>query len=135
MTENTTGARVLHGLLVLNGAASLAAAATLALFPTAIPGAVGISVNSSQNFILHLLAAAELSIGVLCLLAWRSNDRNAIRQAVTVLVVLHVTSGLAGIAAVVEQADPLILWNVAVRLAMVAALGWSAILGFRRKLP
>lgn len=40
-------------------------------------------------------------------------------------MVFHLASGVAGLAAVAEQASPLILWNAALRAAMIAALGLS----------
>jgi hypothetical protein len=118
--------KALRWLLVVNAAASLAAAVVLATAPGAIPAAVGVALERSQYLIAYLLAAAELSISTVCVLALRSKAATAIGQAVRVLIVFHAASGLAGLAAMARGASPSIAWNVAVRLAMIAALAWFA---------
>lgn len=133
MTEDRSAPRLLRLLLAINAAATFAAAIVLAIKPAAIPGAVGISLSPDQNFIAYLLAASELAIGILCFLALRSRSREAILQAVIILIVLHLASGVAGLAS--ASAHPLILWNVAVRIAMVLALGWSAKIFARQVAP
>jgi hypothetical protein len=86
---------------------------------------VGIDLPPSQNLLAYLLAASELAIGSLCLLALRSRNPAILRLTAGVLIIFHLASGVAGLAAVVEQASPLILWNAALRAAMIAALGLS----------
>lgn len=71
--------RVLRILLWINGAATIAAAIVLALAPATIPQMVGIDLPASQNLLAYLLAASELAVGSLCLLALRSGDIAVLR--------------------------------------------------------
>lgn len=119
-------ATMLRWLVVANAVASVAAAVVLAIAPGVIPSAVGIPLERSQHLIAYLLAAAELSVSALCLLALRSELPATVGQAACVLIVFHAGSGLAGVAAIAEGASPLIGWNVAARVAIVAALAWAA---------
>jgi hypothetical protein len=128
-------ARALRILLAINAAATIAAAGVLALAPAAIPNAVGIAFDRSQNLIAYLLAASELAIGALCLLALRSTNMAAIRLAARVLIVLHAGSAVAVIAAVADQTSPLVLWNAAIRIVMVVALVWSLRAAGNRSAP
>lgn len=118
-------ATMLRSLLVVNAVASFAAAVVLATMPGAIPATVGITLEHSQHLIAYLLASGELSISALCVIALRSKLAVTFGQAACVLIVFHGGSALAGAAAMAEEASPLIGWNVAVRVAMVAALAWS----------
>jgi hypothetical protein len=119
-------ATILRWLLVVNAVASIAAALVLAIEPGAIPAAVGVTLEHSQHLMAYLLVAAELSISALCVLALLSKLAATVGQAACVLIVFHVGSAVAGAAAMAEGASPLIGWNVVLRVAMAAALAWSA---------
>lgn len=108
------------------------AAAVLSLAPAAIPAAVGIEMRAHQNLLSYLLAAAELAIAVLCVAGARATERSATRQVVWVLVVFHLSSALAGMAAVSMGTSSLVLWNVLVRVLIVAALLLCATAAFRQ---
>lgn len=133
--SDDVAATMLRWLIALNAVASAAAAVVLAIAPNAIPATVGVTLEHSQHLIGYLLAAAELSIGALCVFALRSKLAATVGQAAWVLIVFHLGSGLAGVAAMAEGASALIGWNVAARAAMVVALAWSALTSQPRSSP
>jgi hypothetical protein len=121
---DASAAQMLRWLLVVNAVASVAAAVVLAITPGAIPAAVGVTLEHSQHLMAYLLAAAELSISALCVIALHSNLGVTVGQVACVLIVFQVGSAFAGAAALAEGASPLIGWNVAARIVIVAALVW-----------
>ncbi|MAB14123.1 hypothetical protein [Parvibaculum sp.] len=126
MSTVTFARSILRLLLLINCIAAGAAAVVLVVAPGAIPAIVGISITPSANLLAYLLAAAELAIACLCVLAIRSGQRETDLQAVTVLVVFHVTSAAAGLMVVWSGESALVLWNVVARAVIVVALTWSA---------
>jgi hypothetical protein len=95
MTETTTRApRLLRAVFVAHGLITLAGAVVLAVFPTAIPSAVGITVERPQFLLVYLVGAAELAVAVLSFGATRLTDEAALRLVVTTFVVLHGASGV-----------------------------------------
>jgi hypothetical protein len=95
MTETTTRApRLLRAVFVAHGLITLAGAVVLAVFPTAIPSAVGITVERPQYLLVYLVGAAELAVAVLSFGATRLTDEAALRLVVTTFVVLHGASGV-----------------------------------------
>ena len=95
MTETTTRApRLLRAVFVAHGLITLAGALVLAVFPTAIPSAVGITVERPQFLLVYLVGAAELAVAVLSFGATRLTDEAALRLVVTTFVVLHGASGV-----------------------------------------
>jgi hypothetical protein len=122
---NMRRAFLLRAALAINAVAGFAAAAVLFAAPGAIPATVGIPLNSSQFFIMYLLAAGELGLSVMSTLALKAS-RDAVRLVVISLVVMHVASGAGGVLAIGQGASSLILWNVLARLAIVTLLigGW-----------
>jgi hypothetical protein len=118
---------LLQAALAINAVAAFAAAVVLLLAPAAIPATVGISLDRSQFFIAYLLSACELAMSVIAALAlWAPRD--AVGLAVLSLSIVHLASGVGGVIAVEQGASFLILWNVLVRVAIVALLlgGWLA---------
>lgn len=114
--------RGLTVLFAINAVAAAAAALVLALFPGAIPSIAGISLQASQNLLPYLLAAAELALASLAILAIRSESPEVKRLAVGVLVVFHAGSAVAGVAAVTQGAGVVVALNVGVRVVMMVAL-------------
>ena len=86
--------KTLRAVFVVHGLITLAGAAVLMVFPTAIPSAVGITLDREDYLLVYLVAAAELAVAVLSFGAARLTDREALRLIVTTLVVLHLTSGI-----------------------------------------
>jgi hypothetical protein len=123
LLSERTGRRGLAALFALNAVAALAAATVLALWPAAIPAAAGISIDCSQNLLPYLLAAAELAMAALAALAIRARSAEAERITVGVLIIFHVGSAAAGIAAVLQGAGVVVAFNVVVRILLVLALG------------
>ena len=73
MTEMTMRApTLLRAVFVVHGFITLAGAVVLTVFPTAIPSAVGITVERPQYLLVYLVGAAELAVAVLSFGATRS---------------------------------------------------------------
>ena len=95
MTEMTTRApALLRAVFVVHGVITLAGAVVLAVFPTAIPAAVGITVERQEYLLVYLVGAAELAVAVLSFGAARLTDHAALRLIVATFVVLHGASGI-----------------------------------------
>jgi hypothetical protein len=127
-----SGWRGLRWLFLFNAVAMLAAAIVLALAPAAIPAAVGIEMGVEQSLLAYLLAAAELALAVLCLVGARTAGPASAVQVVWVLVVFHLSSALAGVAALSNGTGSLVLWNVLARVLIVAALLLCAKVAFAK---
>jgi hypothetical protein len=106
---------VVHGLITLAGAVVLTA------FPTAIPSAVGITLERDDYLLVYLVAAAELAIAVLSFGAARLTDRQALGLIVATLVVLHLASGILDVVYMgMTQADGTMIANTVLRFTVVA---------------
>ncbi len=84
----------LRVVFVVHGLITLAGAVVLTVFPTAIPSAVGITLEEADYLLVYLVAAAELAAAVLSFGAARLNDPAALRLIVMTFVVLHGASGV-----------------------------------------
>jgi hypothetical protein len=105
----------IHGLITLAGAVVLTA------FPTAIPSAVGITLERPDYLLVYLVAAAELAVAVLSFGAIRITDWAALRLIVTTLVVLHLTSGILDIVYMaLTEPNATMISNTVLRFAVVA---------------
>lgn len=122
----STARRGLTVLFAINAVGAGAAAVVLAFAPGAIPSIAGIAIDPSQNLLPYLLAAAELALAFLAVLAIRSPSAEVKRISIGVLVIFHAASALAGVAAVTEGAGIVVVMNVAVRVVMIAALAVCA---------
>lgn len=118
--------RGLGAILALNAVAAAAAAIVLAVAPGLIPSIAGIAIDRAQNLVPYLLAAAELAIAALAALAIRSRSIEVKRLSVSVLIIFHAGSAVAGIAAVTQGAGVVVTLNVVVRVIMIAALAVCA---------
>lgn len=95
MTATTMRAPTfLRAVFVVHGLITLAGAVVLTVFPTAIPSAVGITVERPDYLLVYLVAAAELAAAVLSFGAVRLTGPAALRLVVMTFVVLHGASGL-----------------------------------------
>jgi hypothetical protein len=114
----------IHGLITLAGAVVLTA------FPTAIPSAVGITLERPDYLLVYLVAAAELAVAVLSFGAIRITDWAALCLIVTTLVVLHLTSGILDIVYMaLTEHNATMISNTVLRFAVVAVLlvaWWAA---------
>ena len=124
--------RALSVLFLINAVGAAAAAVVLAFAPGAIPSLAGIAIDPSQNLLPYLLAAAELALASLAVLAIRSPSPEVKRISVVVLVIFHAGSALAGVAAVTQGAGMVVTANVVVRVVMIAALAFCAPRGLNR---
>ncbi len=98
MTETTMRAPApLRVVFVMHGLITLAGAFVLTVSPTAIPSAVGMTVDRQQYLLVYLVGAAELAVAVLSFGATRLTDPTALGLVVTTLVVLHGASGVLDI--------------------------------------
>jgi hypothetical protein len=122
MTETTTCApRVLRVVFVVHGLITLAGAVVLAVFPTAIPSAVGITVERPQYLLVYLVGAAELAVAVLSFGATRLTDEAALRLVVTTFVVLHGASGVLDLVYMgVIGPNTTVIANTVLRFTVVA---------------
>ena len=122
MTETMTRApRPLRAVFVVHGLITLAGAVVLAVFPTAIPSAVGITVERPQYLLVYLVGAAELAVAVLSFGATRLTDESALRLVVTTFVVLHGASGVLDLVYMgVIGPNTTIIANTVLRFAVVA---------------
>jgi hypothetical protein len=122
MTETTMRApQLLRVVFVVHGLITLAGAIVLAVFPTAIPSAVGITVERPEYLLVYLVGAAELAVAVLSFGATRLRDPAALRLVVTTLVVLHGASGILDLVYMgVTEPNATIIINTVMRFAVVA---------------
>ena len=130
MTETTMRApNLLRAVFVVHGFITLAGAVVLTVFPTAIPSAVGITVERPQYLLVYLVGAAELAVAVLSFGATRLTDRAALRLVVTTFVVLHGASGVLDLVYLaVIGPNATIIANTVLRFTVVAVflLVWRA---------
>ena len=122
MTETTIREpRLLRAVFVVHGLITLAGAIVLTVFPTAIPSAVGITVERPQYLLVYLVGAAELAVAVLSFGATRLTDPAALRLVVTTFVVLHGASGVLDLVYMgVIGPNAVIIANTVLRFAVVA---------------
>ena len=86
--------RTLRVVFFIHGLITLAGAVVLTAFPTAIPSAVGITLERPDYLLVYLVAAAELAVAVLSFGAIRITDWAALRLIVATFVTLHMASGV-----------------------------------------
>jgi hypothetical protein len=130
MTETTMRApNLLRAVFVVHGFITLAGAVVLTVFPTAIPSAVGITVERPEYLLVYLVGAAELAVAVLSFGATRLTDSAALRLVVTTFVVLHGASGVLDLVYMaVIGPNATIIANAVLRFTVVAVflLVWRA---------
>ena len=107
--------RILSRLLFAHAAITAAAGVVLAVAPAAIPGAVGIRLAPDAFLVCYLLAAAEFAFAALSYWGAGLTDARSVRVVVLTLVVLHGTSALLEILAIVRGADARLWLNVVAR--------------------
>jgi hypothetical protein len=113
--------KTLRVVFVLHGLITFAGAAVLVAFPTAIPSAVGITLERQDYLLVYLTAAAELAVAVLSFGAARLTDQHALGLIVATLVVLHLTSGVLNLVYMgMTHADGTLIANTVLRFAVVA---------------
>ena len=122
--------KTLRAVFGIHGAITLAGAFVLALFPAAIPSAVGINLARPEYLLVYLVAAAELAVAVLSFGAIGLTDWSALRLVVTTLVVLHLVSGVLDLVYMGQTGfNGTLIANTVLRFAVVAVLlvvWWAA---------
>ena len=114
-------------LFTLHAIATFAAATVLVFAPTAIPGTVGISIAPSAFLLCYLLAAAELSIGVVSWGARYLTDARALQVVATSFIALHGASALLEMWAFATGLSGRIWANVALRIVAVMLFAYYGI--------
>lgn len=131
MTETTTRApALLRAVFVVHGVITLAGAVVLTVFPTAIPSAVGMTVERQEYLLVYLVGAAELAVAVLSFGAARLTDPAALRLIVTTFVVLHGASGILDLVYMaVTHVNGTMIANTVARFTVVVVflLVWRAV--------
>jgi hypothetical protein len=113
--------RPLRAVFVVHGLITLAGAVVLTAFPTAIPSAVGITLERQDYLLVYLVAAAELAAAVLSFGATRITDTAALRLIVGTFVALHLASGALDIVYMgVTEVNGTIIANTVLRFTVVA---------------
>ena len=113
----------LRVVLVIHGLITLAGAVVLMVFPTAIPSAVGMSLERGDYLLVYLVGAAELAVAVLSFGAARLTDQQALGLVVTTLVVLHLTSGILDLVYMgMTEVNGTMTANTVLRFTVVVAL-------------
>ena len=107
-------------LFTVNAVAMLAAGIVLFVSPRLIPAVIGVDLPPGASILSALLGAAELGLAVLCLQARSAREPSLQRAAVWTCIVFHGASGIAELVAYGQGARAVVLWNVAVRVVMVA---------------
>jgi hypothetical protein len=122
--------RTLRVVFAVHGAITLAGAAVLIAFPSAIPSAAGITITRPDYLLVYLVAAAELAVAVLSFGAIRITDWAALRLIVTTLVVLHAASGVLDIVYMaLTEPNATMISNTVLRFAVVTVflvVWWAA---------
>lgn len=113
--------KALRAVFLVHGLITLAGAVVLTAFPTAIPSAVGITLERSDYLLVYLAAAAELAVAVLSFGAIRLTDPAALRLIVTTFVVLHLVSGVFNLVYMWQtEVDGTLIVNTVLRFTVVA---------------
>jgi hypothetical protein len=130
MTETTMRAPgLLRAVFMVHGFITLAGAVVLTVFPTAIPSAVGITLERPEYLLVYLVGAAELAVAVLSFGATRLTDRAALWLIVLTFVVLHGFSGILDIVYMaVTDVNGAMIANTVARFAVVTVflVAWRA---------
>ena len=116
--------RTLRLLFTVHAIATLAAASVLVVAPAAIPTAVGIVIAPSAFLLCYLLAAAELSIGIVSWGARNLTDAKALRLVAASFVVFHGASAILELWAFVNGLSARILANVVLRVVAVTLFAY-----------
>jgi hypothetical protein len=136
MTGRVMQMKVLRAVFVVHGLITLAGAAVLTVFPTAIPSMVGITLERDDYLLVYLVAAAELAVAVLSFGAARLTDREALRLIVTTLVVLHLTSGILDMVYMgLTRVDGTLIGNTVLRFTVVVVFLVAWRLAARHQTP
>ena len=106
-----------RALLVVNAIGTAAAAFVLAVWPSAIPRVIGITLLTNQFVLAYFLSASEAAICVMCVQALRSAPEMRVIPLQT-LVVFHLATAVLSAIAVMGGSSPLILWNLALRVVL-----------------
>jgi hypothetical protein len=113
--------KALRAVFFVHGLITLAGAVVLTAFPTAIPSAVGITLERSDYLLVYLVAAAELAVAVLSFGATRLTDPAALRLIVTTFVALHLASGIFDLVYMGQtHVDATLIVNTVLRFTVVA---------------
>jgi len=116
--------RTLRFLFTVHAIATVAAAIVLVVAPAAIPTTVGIVIAPPAFVLCYLLAAAELSIGIVSWGARNLTDAKALRLVVASFVVFHCVSAILEVWAFVNGLSARILANVVLRVVAVTLFAY-----------
>lgn len=120
-------------VFVVHGVVTIAAAVLLAVAPGLIPATVGIAADSVNDVLSYFLAAAELCIGLLSLVAARLDDRVSVRLIALSFAAFHgATVVLEIVYLTLQGPNGVLLVNLAVRVIVCALFVWIGMARPRR---
>lgn len=125
-TEQTSVAAArppLLWLLRLHALVTAAAGIVLVVAPAAIPRVVGIRLEAGSELLCYLLAGAEFGFAALSWYGAAAGEPHTVRAVVLACLVLHATSLALEVLALARGADARLWYNVAARVAIIAAFG------------
>jgi hypothetical protein len=100
-----------------------AAGSVLVVAPAAIPSVVGIRLQDAADLLCYLLAGAEFGFAALSWHGAAAREPRTVRAVVLACLVLHATSLALEVLALARGADARLWYNVAARVAIIAAFG------------
>jgi hypothetical protein len=113
----------LRWLLRVHALVTAAAGVVRVMAPAAIPGMVGIRLETGAELLCYLLAGTEFGFAALSWYGAAAGEPHTVRAVVLACLVLHATSLALEVLALARGADPRLWYNVAARVAIVAAFG------------
>lgn len=115
-------ARLERALLLINMVGTGAAAAVLAIWPAAIPAAIGVQLGSEQFILGYFLSGAEAALCFMCIQALRSQQHALRRTVFEVLIVFHAVTAALSLRSVLHTANPVVTLNIALRVVLITLL-------------
>jgi len=114
-------------LLLIHGLGTAAATAVLAIWPAAIPAAIGVQLQPDQFIVCYFLSGAEAALCFLCIQALRA-QREVRRAVFQVLIVFHAFTAALSIRPALQTANLVVILNIGLRVLLIALLAvaiWS----------
>ena len=115
-------------LLLIHGLGTAAATAVLAIWPAAIPAAIGVQLQPDQFIVCYFLSGAEAALCFLCIQALRSQQREVRRAVFQVLIVFHAFTAALSVRPALQTANLVVILNIGLRVLLIALLAvaiWS----------
>jgi uncharacterized BrkB/YihY/UPF0761 family membrane protein len=118
-TQNRSGIRNLHRLLIVHAFITFAAGMVLIVAPEQIPKAVDIRIDRSAYLVCYLLGSAELALAFLSYYSRRLTDLKSLRLVCVTFIVFHAATAAVEIYALLQEGSVKIWGNVALRVIII----------------